>query len=320
MTKLDPDTLYHYTDANSLMSILRTQTLWATDAIYLNDSREIRYGIKKFKKALLSYKPVDKLNGMDSIAVGKALEQIDSIESLLHDGNARRVYVTCFSAKSDSLSQWRGYGNSGGGFAIGFDRNLLGHLSYKVESEDNPLNILHLPISSENDAEVNGNDIVDPFDIDIFNSKSIIGRKNTGFAFPVNYGSEKAKVICDDLVDSIIEEESNASYMGQWPQLFTSSIALWKMCLVKHKAFEDEREWRLVVADFALKPIPEFRSSATLGVVPYIVLNLPKKAIKSIVVGPGRHAKLRAESVKQLLMQLGISDVQVINSEVPFRS
>ncbi|MDV6265071.1 DUF2971 domain-containing protein [Rhodococcus globerulus] len=318
MTKSDPDTLYHYTDANSLMSILRTQTLWATDAIYLNDSREIRYGIKKFKKVLLSYQPVDELNGMDSTAVGKALAQINSIESSLHDGNARRVYVTCFSAKSDSLSQWRGYGSSGGGFAIGFDRNLLGDLSYKIESENDPLKILHLPISAE--AEATDSHIVDPFDIDIFNSKSIIGRQTTAAAFPVGYGSKKAKLICDELVESIVEQEANASYMGQWPQLFTSSIALWKMCLVKHKAFEDEREWRLVMADFVQKPIPEFRSSATLGVVPYIVLNLPKKAIKSIVVGPGRHAKLRAESVKQLLTQLGISDVEVINSEVPFRS
>ncbi|MFE5786083.1 DUF2971 domain-containing protein [Rhodococcus erythropolis] len=315
MTNSQPDTLYHYTDTNSLMSILRTQTLWATDAIYLNDTREIRYGIKKFKQVLNSYTPT---NDAESWAVRAASVQIDDIEKSLYDGDSRRVYVTCFSEKSDSLSQWRGYGSSGSGFAIGFDRKLLADLRYDVESVVDPLKIIHT--SMRDDLESAMSSIVDPFGIDRFNSKSIVGWAKTFDVYPVEYGNKKARSACDSLVESIVEDRSITGLPKQWPQIFIATVGVERLCLIKDKSFKDEREWRVVVAEFLRKPIPEFRSNATLGVVPYIVLKLPPNAIKSIVVGPGRHANIRGESVKQLLAQLGIADVEVINSEVPFRS
>lgn len=319
MTKKLPDTLYHYTDANSLMSILRTQTLWATDAIYLNDSREIRYGIKKFKQVLTEYRPVAEKGGKDSAAVRLALGEISRIESSLHDGKARRVYVTCFSAKSDSLSQWRGYGNSGGGFAIGFDRKLLADLRYKVESVKDPLSVLRFQVDAD-DRQPSAQ-AANPFGVDEFLEKSFVGWGKTEDVTDVSYGNSNAQDLCNRLVRRIVHYQAGSiDISAVWPQIFTAMSALEQLCLVKSNAFKDEREWRVVVAEVSRKPILEFRPSSTLGVVPYIVLRLPSKAIKSIVVGPGRHGKLRAESVKQLLAQLGMSDVEVINSEVPFRS
>jgi hypothetical protein len=33
-----------YTDANGLLGILQSRKLWASDVMYLNDSKEIHYG------------------------------------------------------------------------------------------------------------------------------------------------------------------------------------------------------------------------------------------------------------------------------------
>jgi hypothetical protein len=43
----DDDFLYHYTTPDGLIGIVETQTLWATDVFYLNDSEEFALGIQK---------------------------------------------------------------------------------------------------------------------------------------------------------------------------------------------------------------------------------------------------------------------------------
>ena len=43
VTHSAPSTLYHYTGAINLHSILESKVLWATDVEYLNDAQELRY-------------------------------------------------------------------------------------------------------------------------------------------------------------------------------------------------------------------------------------------------------------------------------------
>jgi hypothetical protein len=88
------------------------------------------------------------------------------------------------------------------------------------------------------------------------------------------------------------------------------------LATVKHDAFREEKEWRLLVVTDAVRT--QFRTSK-LGLVPYVTLTLGEGAIKEIVVGPGSHPDLRARGVERLLESVGLQTVKVRPSEAPFR-
>ncbi|WP_153559456.1 DUF2971 domain-containing protein [Roseimaritima sediminicola] len=116
--KLPPDlketVVYHYCDANALLSILSNQKLWYTHAAYLNDTMEIKKGVE-FCQELLS----EKLNADPSDPV------LESAKSYLANAERWQYYICCFCASKDKLSQWRAYANDGDGFAIGMKTELL---------------------------------------------------------------------------------------------------------------------------------------------------------------------------------------------------
>jgi hypothetical protein len=88
---------------------------------------------------------------------------------------------------------------------------------------------------------------------------------------------------------------------------------------VKHPGFQEEREWRVVVAFEDEAPgLVRFRSTP-MAIVPYIEVSLPKDAIVTIRVGPGRHVDVREAGVRRLLKTVGC-DAPVLHSEVPLRT
>jgi hypothetical protein len=112
-----PSVLYHYTDANGLLGILQSRKLWASDVMYLNDSKEIHYGhglglafIQQFRE--------------DSMVYRSLRRGLGYLSSMINEANVND-YIVSFCAKPDLLSQWRAYGRNGTGFAIGFDRSVL---------------------------------------------------------------------------------------------------------------------------------------------------------------------------------------------------
>src|ERR1700704_3052112 len=94
-----PRILYHYTDAQGLLSMLQGRSLWATDAAFMNDPGELRYGYTLLEKIVQ-----DRLTGRRARLV------LEAIQWALDDKirNAR-VYVASFCERDDLLSQWRGY-------------------------------------------------------------------------------------------------------------------------------------------------------------------------------------------------------------------
>src|SRR4051794_188276 len=60
----EPEILYHYTTAAGLIGIVQSQTLWATNAEFLNDAQELLCGRPQVRDALL--KQADELSPADS--------------------------------------------------------------------------------------------------------------------------------------------------------------------------------------------------------------------------------------------------------------
>jgi hypothetical protein len=158
-------TLYHYCNSNTLEKIIKSKSLWLTNCLLANDSKEMRWAINKLndlikyaktdevypnvsnKEELISYInnlperfKNDFLNNIkqNEDDIDKLFEKGNIIDSLRNNlmnifneilGELRKnispTYISCFSTEKDSLGQWRGYANDGRGVAIGFNADIL---------------------------------------------------------------------------------------------------------------------------------------------------------------------------------------------------
>jgi hypothetical protein len=109
--------LYHYTNPDGLIGILREKKIWATNIRFLNDTNEVIEATNTAKKILVSKK--------ESITKSSEKNLLQMMLSNLED-LASYFYVCSFSEDDDSLSQWRAYcPSTGGGFALGIPSQQL---------------------------------------------------------------------------------------------------------------------------------------------------------------------------------------------------
>lgn len=101
--------LFHYTDVNGLLGMVKDKKLWMTNIHYQNDTQEYYYAFKIIKKTIAEVYP-----GL----LGE--KEFDS----LIPKNISGVFTFSLSEKKDLLSQWRGYCPDGG-YSIGFERDYL---------------------------------------------------------------------------------------------------------------------------------------------------------------------------------------------------
>jgi hypothetical protein len=113
-----PDTLWHYTDAPGLLGIVSDQELWATQAWFLNDSSETKYGMDLFLRVLGQVDLSSRPSGTREWVETWLERQQRDVLRLWLESNLE-LFVTCFCEDGDLLSQWRAYGN-GSGYALGF--------------------------------------------------------------------------------------------------------------------------------------------------------------------------------------------------------
>ena len=111
-----PRTLYHYTSLETLQKIIETKSLLASDARFLNDTKEITHFTQTLTNRIsLRLKAA---NDDKKPALKWLLDRLNDVE-------LDPVYVVSFSQKGDDLSQWRGYTPPGQGVCIGFDPKAL---------------------------------------------------------------------------------------------------------------------------------------------------------------------------------------------------
>jgi hypothetical protein len=104
-----PSTVYHYTSLEGFMGIVSSRSVWMTEFAYLNDRREIRYGLDLL------------LDEVSAMLDGETTEQVQGLLSAWKEklsASTNRVCMTSFSADDDSLSQWRAYGPIAVGFPV----------------------------------------------------------------------------------------------------------------------------------------------------------------------------------------------------------
>jgi hypothetical protein len=98
------------------------------------------------------------------------------------------------------------------------------------------------------------------------------------------------------------------------------TIVLPALAGIKHEAFSEEKEWRLIGRGSTGEIDVAFRTGP-LGVTPYVNLELPEDALATVIVGPGQNEELRRQGVERLLGESGYGhdDVHVQLPKSPFR-
>jgi hypothetical protein len=278
-----PEILYHYTTAKGLMGIIETQTLRATNAEFLNDAQELQFGRPQLRDALLEQ--AAELNPEGSGVAdenysdySRATVMRSAADHLAPGGPyAQRqyhsVYVACFCEKPDLLSQWRSYA-AAGGYAVGFRTAEL-----------------RLVQPAEPGARTRG-------------------FEETAELIQVQYGDAAVKDAARCVLQTVAPDPVGSP--GAIGYARAQKVVLPALAGIKHAAFCEEREWRLVVVTDQHEP--SFRAGP-LGVTPYIALRYPNEAIAEVVIGPGPEQGLREQGV-QLLVG---ADVAVHSSDAPFR-
>jgi Protein of unknown function (DUF2971) len=279
-----PDgSLYHYTDSKGLIGILENRVFWATNIQHLNDRSEITHGADLVRRRLDA--ALKGQSGPLATLLVQAKDKFNPFDILT-------VYVACFSELKDDLSQWRAYGQSGGGYAIGISPRF-GHRPEKV-----PLISLRRVIYEE--AKQIG--LID-------DAISTLMR----FAAPIYKSGYPSGH--EQMADQLL-------------RFFKRRIGDYLWCF-KNPAFRDEREWRFtyIGGPFGMGDRPlKFRPSPG-GVVPFVELNLldlmrgekERLVVSEIVCGPTLHpdeAMRTAHTLAHMTKHVGVT---ISSSVVPLR-
>jgi len=280
--------LYHYTSGEGFIGIINSGKLWATDALYLNDARELQFGRDELYEALLAsaneFDPGDAEPLSDeqdqslarATVLRSAADELRKASGPFLSGTYAdyAVYVSCFCyGEADLLSQWRGYG-SAGGFALGFNAGKLAGTTFPDES-----------------ARV-----------------SLAG---------VNYGEAAIADIIDWAL-TVAMPQVPLGFPGANGAVVGGRLLLTALAALKDVGFAEEREWRLIVPANPKSDLVRFRSG-TITPTPHIELEFDPRALREVVVGPGPHQELRMASASRLVGSHGMLWVKVVPSKLPFR-
>jgi hypothetical protein len=104
--------LYHYTNLDGLLGILKDNDLRLTNTRYCNDDAEMTHGLD-LARVMIEQKRGD--------ADPKRAQYIEELAALFKDEEVDSVYISCFCKEPDLLSQWRGYADSGAGVSLSFE-------------------------------------------------------------------------------------------------------------------------------------------------------------------------------------------------------
>lgn len=106
-------TLSHYTGLEGLRCILKYNKLWASNIRFLNDSKEMIYGLTEAVRFLKAQTELFK----DS----QSTRLFADIQKRLLTEAIPDAFACCFCERRDMLGQWRGYGGVGQNVSIEFD-------------------------------------------------------------------------------------------------------------------------------------------------------------------------------------------------------
>jgi hypothetical protein len=200
---------------------------------------------------------------------------------------AYHIFVFSLSEERSLLSQWRSYTPHGKGVSVGFSTQTINNL---------------------------------------LNS-------NKGFRLAkCLYTQDEHNTLLDSLMEKLLVtfRQGDHPALGQkahpsqtYHPFFESfrNDFLQVLAIVKHEAFREEKEWRVLSPYYASYKGSQvqFRPGASM-IMPYTVLDLPKQGVlfEQVVLGPSRDINLSHSALSTYMSNRGVCNV-TFNSEIPYR-
>ncbi len=267
--------LYHSTQQDGFLGIIQGAEIWATHTQYLNDLREYLHAVDMVR---------DQIRAIQAFGDPSLRQILQEMEAGLDGIESMNVCVCSFSEERDSLSQWRAYGASSSGFAIGFSGSFVGEVADRE-------NWFFAPC------------IYDP------KKQSELISALVQEVIEQNVAREKSSA----------KEEMPLPPGGNLNAYLHRYAPI-----LKDHSFREEKEWRLISRPLMCSSKAfEFRAGNSM-LIPYYKLRLGADPaalkIKEVVVGPTPHPHQSAMSARSFLVRHSLRDVAVVPSAVPYRS
>jgi len=291
--------LAHYTSIAILEQILKTDEIWFSNPLFMNDFEELRFGIQQGIQAFWGSEAI-KTACRSQERFGRLAYAFNFYSDFFQSELLIDTYVFCLSEHEANnndglLSMWRGYGGNGSGVAIIFDSRQANVVP------ESPLLIMPVIYSSTDDR--------------IEWLKNILVRFAeimASFEIP----DDKLHIPAWILFDRIRQFS-----------LFT-----------KHCGFSEEKEWRIAYikdrdVNHAFAPMCDY-TVCNRGVEPKLkfqVEHIPGltdsdlnlcKIIYKIILGPSTSSPLAKNTVLRMLDKVGKPELKdrVFGSTIPFRA
>lgn len=281
--------LYHYTDANGLLGILKKNQIWLTNIQFLNDSNEFEEGEEYITQAIeeeikfIEANPYPPPEGspFEEISQKAIIDYLLHIKSNLQRGHPQSdprsfLFVFSLSKEKDLLSQWRGYCPNGG-YSIGFETLKLKEILQKYEAKISLNGCFYEDQSKKAHS--------------ISKVKSLTN----------NYVSKMTY-----LTEEQVKDFTNELYYHPVNELLF-------MCgIFKHQSFYEEKEYRIIANGYKDEWI-NYRVSENI-IVPYIEVEMDTSIISEIVIGPTNNPRTK-KSLETFLNQIGkLNKIEITES------
>jgi len=318
-----PDALWHYTSINGFQGIIESRSIHATDVRFLNDTEEFVH-IRKMAYELVDDAP--ELDGRFQFRLRGSLKwAVDTIfGSEFLNPNSAQIFVASFTDSRDDLSQWRGYSHGTHGASISFDLRGI----RVVLDPDSGVTFARCVYKDADKKEL----IQSALNYFIKVSLGYWNKVCEEFMQTLLHGArpsddEQRKFVTSISTSEKFEEQLQIGLTEARKRIIRLAG------LLKHRAFCNENEWRLVL------PISPNKDKTNLihpirfkpknaGLVPFIAFPLDLvpdpshpgtvyPAINEVMLGPG--AGKDAENAAQAFLKSNSINAVVRGSDIPYR-
>jgi hypothetical protein len=298
----DFETIYHYTSADGLKSIIENKTIRFSDYRFLNDIDELEYGKNVFRQVLDELKNEtpqyseyilqweDELKVIEKGKI-KYLKPVSSagneaVNCVLCESENFHYYILSLTTLSDNKDMWNMYSGNNPGYRL----------------------------------KINGNELMKYF----YDIRDIYLKKGIFFSFEhrmqVNYGDNAKQFIKEVLLNEFKMKNPSINQHGFIFRLYA---------FVKDEAFRNENEYRLgfcFVDEMDNSEINKENAKKVFmnknGVLyPYMEFqNFPfDKIVEDIMISPYNKSELAEIGLKELLNANKLNHIPIRKSEIKIR-
>jgi hypothetical protein len=300
--------LYHYTNQNGLLGILKTKTIWATHVRYLNDLEEYKAGVRLVERVIEETKSQGLIDEDTERSFKNILKMLDSCD----------FYAASFSRANggDALNLWRAYASSLPGYSLGFSPEKLRRVIRPRSGQTNSgmswlSEVLYISREEVSEPKPISSYRPVPTIISLINYLRLNGYGNDA-GFGMNFG------------DTVAAIQNNLEAVKKVSLLLMSILPA-----LKDAGFSDEIESRIIQTRFDGAPSntshPVQFHNGSWSIVPHVEIPLSfgtdqHPVLERIVVGPCPHPAEAVKATKILLSSKGIPSVEVVSSKIPYRN